>query len=235
MIKSKKTKIRLDRILVSNIHSMLDKEGISRDSYKIIKQWQRMLIESNSLDKILDVVKRCFGIVSISKVVQVSANLDEIKNAATRIALKHFRKGDTFAVRASRTKDFPIQSPELARLIASTVIPRLENAFDCEIKVNLKNPDMELRVDVIGENALIYVGKIPAPGGLPFGSQGMALASLNEGTRSIVATWLLMKRGVKPVFFAFNHVMDSSDWKSFQKQLELLNEWIPKKLNILTI
>jgi thiamine biosynthesis protein ThiI len=61
--------------------------------------------------------------------------------------------------------------------------------------VDLNNPDYELFVEIRDFGGLVYDSRIPAPGGLPWGTQGRVLSLLSSGIDSPIASWLMMKRG----------------------------------------
>jgi tRNA uracil 4-sulfurtransferase len=61
--------------------------------------------------------------------------------------------------------------------------------------VDLDTPDYEVFVEVRDFGGLVYDTRIPAPGGLPLGTQGRVLVLLSSGIDSPVASWLAMKRG----------------------------------------
>ena len=70
------------------------------------------------------------------------------------------------------------------------------------------DPEYELFVEVRDCGGLVYDARIPAPGGLPWGSQGKALGLLSSGIDSPVASWLAMKRGCE-----VSHLhMDGGRW-----------------------
>jgi thiamine biosynthesis protein ThiI len=62
-------------------------------------------------------------------------------------------------------------------------------------RVDLDHPDYEIFIEMREFGTLIYDRHIPAPGGLPIGTQGNVLSLLSSGIDSPVATWLMMKRG----------------------------------------
>jgi thiamine biosynthesis protein ThiI len=88
-------------------------------------------------------------------------------------------------------------SQELARRLGEDIIARLG------LTVDLSEPGVNLSVDVISEEALVYAERVRGPGGLPVGSSGRVLHLLSGGIDSPVAAWLMMKRGCAPAFLHF--------------------------------
>jgi thiamine biosynthesis protein ThiI len=96
----------------------------------------------------------------------------------------------SFAVRAKRQRKTGLDSQELGTLIGSAVYDHIPG-----LEVDLDTPDYELFVEVRDFGGLVYDSRVPAPGGLPWGTQGRVLALLSSGIDSPVASWLMMKRG----------------------------------------
>ena len=108
--------------------------------------------------------------------------------------------GHTFRVSARRVdKRFPLNSTEIERAFAAAVF---RAAPDGALKAAMRGFQRALQVEVL-EHAIIAYVKEPGIGGLAVGSSGRAVPLLSAGFDSPVATFLMMKRGVKahPVHF----------------------------------
>jgi thiamine biosynthesis protein ThiI len=57
-------------------------------------------------------------------------------------------------------------------------------------RVDLKNPELTLFVDILPREAFIYLEKVPGPGGLPVGVAGRVIALLSGGIDSPVAAYI---------------------------------------------
>ena len=90
-------------------------------------------------------------------------------------------------------------------------------------KVDLKNPDIEIFVEVRNDDCYIYTEKISGPGGLPIGTAGTILCLLSGGIDSAVAAWMMMKRGCKIVFF--HAKMSDNENMAVRKIVKKLQEW----------
>ena len=99
-------------LLYENIKNLL--EGFN---VKISKNRVRMFIETDEdIEKIVEMLKKVFGIHSIAIVYKVNTNIEEIK----KLALEVCQKNDfaTFKVETKRSyKEFPIPSMEFNNLI----------------------------------------------------------------------------------------------------------------------
>ncbi len=143
---------------------------------------------------ILKELSKVFGIASISPAIEVSCNMEEIAREAilymNELIVSQGVK--TFKVEAKRAdKNFPIQSPEIARKIGGEILK------GCKVlSVDVHNPDVSLFIDVRSDITYIYQQKISGHGGLPLGTNGKGLVLLSGGIDSPVAAWMMAKRGM---------------------------------------
>ncbi|ASA77831.1 tRNA uracil 4-sulfurtransferase ThiI [Thermococcus sp. 5-4] len=194
--KSRQTRRWFESILMNNIREALVSEGI--EFKKVEAKHGRILVKTNKAGDAVDVLRRVFGIVSLSPAMEIDAELDKIN----RTALKLFRRKKRelglerpkFRVTARRiTKEFPLKSPEVQAKVGEYI---LENE---ESEVDLHNYDIEVGVELMEGKAYVFVDKIYAWGGLPIGTQGKVVALLSGGIDSPVAAFLMMKRGVEVI------------------------------------
>lgn len=130
------------------------------------------------------------GIARVSSGYRCAQDLDEMYETAC-MALRDAGDFHTFKVQARRNHtDFAIDSMQLNQLVGAALC----RAFP-EKKVTMKNPDVEVRVEVIQGSTYIYGRSIPGIGGLPVGSAGKAICLLSSGIDSPVATWRIARRG----------------------------------------
>lgn len=130
------------------------------------------------------------GIARVSSGYRCAQELDEMYETAC-MALNDVGEFHTFKVQARRNHtDFAIDSMQLNQLVGAALC----RAFP-DKKVAMKNPDVEVRVEVIQGSTYIYGRSIPGIGGLPVGSAGKAICLLSSGIDSPVATWRIARRG----------------------------------------
>ena len=168
---------------------------------QVWQEGQRIYLETDQVEAAVKATQRVFGIVSLSPVRAVPAELDAIVKEGVAVARRAtLSPTRTFRVRARRSdKSFPHISPEIERQVGEAIV------MDTGARPDLsKSAEVEIGVEVQRERALIFGETIPGPGGLPLGSQGRVVALLSSGIDSPVAAWLMMKRGcgVIPVHFA---------------------------------
>lgn len=150
----------------------------------------RILIYGDQPEKIAEIVSRIFGIVDVSICTRTESRLEAISAVAVALASANLVRGMSFAVRAKRQQKTGLNSQELGTVIGSAVYDHIPG-----LRVDLNNPDYELFVEIRDFGGLVYDSRIPAPGGLPWGTQGRVLSLLSSGIDSPVASWLMMKRG----------------------------------------
>ncbi|NLY66678.1 MAG: tRNA 4-thiouridine(8) synthase ThiI [Tissierellia bacterium] len=163
---------------------------------KIYKEQGKIYVEvdEDSLNEVINRVKKIFGIYYISPCIRVDKDMDHIKEAVLKILedIKDRDKVKTFKVKTNRAdKKFPIKSPEFSRKMGAVILKNIEG-----LNVDVNNPDMYVYID-IKQNVYVYTDKIKAYGGLPVGTNGKGLLLLSGGIDSPVAGFLMAKRGVE--------------------------------------
>jgi len=136
---------------------------------------------------------KIFGIQSFSPVAACEKDMDSMKKLAITIMETFKDEPHTFKVEVKRTdKTFPLESHAIQREIGGYVLPQFQN-----LSVKVKQPDIELRVEVRHDATYMMAQVIPGAGGMPVGSNGKSLLMLSGGIDSPVAGYLMMKRGVR--------------------------------------
>jgi thiamine biosynthesis protein ThiI len=175
------------QILIRNIGKALESENLE---YRFELHRGRLLIHGGDPKRIAAVARRVFGIVDVAVCALIRNDMDEIEDQAISMAGPNLLAGTSFAVRARRQGVPGITSQEIAARIGAAICREYPGA-----KVDLSNPDYELFIEMREFGALLYDNLLPAPGGLPLGTQGRVLSLLSSGIDSPVASWMMMKRG----------------------------------------
>ncbi len=145
-------------------------------------------------EEIISAASKVFGVASVSYAIKTGKEIEEISNDAIIFMKNIMLKEDikTFKVKAKRAdKTYPIQSPEIARLIGGAILKGINS-----LSVDIHNPDCELHIDVRREGTYIYRNKVKAFGGLPLGTNGRGLLLMSGGIDSPVAAFMMAKRGM---------------------------------------
>lgn len=163
---------------------------------EIITERDRMFIrpkETHTMSQLIERLPQIFGIQSFSPVASCSLDLEDIKDTAIKVVQSIDREGKTFKVTVKRSyKPFPLETNEIQQLIGAHVL----RAFP-EISVQMKKPDIELRVEIRRDAVYMTAEVIQGAGGLPIGSNGKSLLMLSGGIDSPVAGYHMLKRGVR--------------------------------------
>ncbi|WP_281864426.1 tRNA uracil 4-sulfurtransferase ThiI [Planomicrobium okeanokoites] len=178
--------------LRDNIHHTFSDLG----KLQIKAERDRMFINSDSeedMEKVIARLPKVFGIQSFSPVTETELSLEAMQTAAVALIGKMDIQGKSFKVSVRRAnKDFDLQKPEILHGIGSVVL----RAYP-ELSVQMKNPDIELKVEIREKAAYMTAEVIKGAGGLPIGAGGKALLMLSGGLDSPVAGYHMLKRGVR--------------------------------------
>lgn len=178
----------------------------------------RMFILLNGEDSkpIMEELSKVFGIQSFSLAVKTEKQIDEMKDIGLKLVQQLYHEGATFKVSTRRgDKTFEYDTNEINYEIGSYILTHIQS-----IKVNVKNPDINLIVDVRKDGVYLSSEIIRGAGGLPVGSSGKAMLMLSGGIDSPVAGYLTMKRGVKIEAVHFHSPPFTSE-RAKQKAIDL--------------
>ena len=159
-------------------------------------------------ETVIRTLQTTFGVVGFSKAIVCNKDWDEIVNSAKAlIENEPFSDGKgTFKVECRRgDKSFFMNSYQIESELGGVVLDRYP-----DMKVKVKNPEKELRVEV-RDKAYLYTSPVPGPGGLPVGTAGKGLLLLSGGIDSPVAFWRMAKRGLKQDCLYFHAYPYTSD------------------------
>lgn len=177
--------------------------------------------EFADVDEMLEEAKHTFGFSGLTIAAVAEKNIDDIKRVA-QIYLPKFLRGDiSFRAEAKRAdKRFPMKSPEIAGEVGAALLEIMP-----DLKVDLKNPDVTVSVEIRERGAYIHADQIRGAGGLPLGSNGRGMLLLSGGIDSPVAGFMIMKRGV---------TVDAVHFESFPYTSEEAREKVLDLATILT-
>ena len=167
-------------------------------------------------------LREVFGIANFLLCERVDASIDGLADHVAGVAQN--REFTSFAVRTRRCdKSFPILSPAVSAQIGAAVQRRTGK------RVDLRNPDLEIHVEILPREILYSFEKVQGAGGLPSESAGTVLALLSGGIDSPVAAYRLLQRGCRVELVHF-HAVPQQSRASLDKATELMNvlaRWQP--------
>lgn len=192
---------------------------------KIIRNRDFIQIETKNTEKAKQVLRKTFGISNFTEADVCEKNINEIIKMS-KVLSKSF-SGKTFAVRTRRNdKKFPLTSMEVSRKVGSKIY----------FTADLSNPDNEIFIE-IRDKVYVYSRIEKGPGGMPFGTGGKFVVLISGGIDSPVAAWMIMKRGIKPVFvYCDNAPYSGKDsLKRAKKVVSALSQWSPMRMKLYVI
>ena len=155
-----------------------------------------------------------FGIANFSEAYRVAPDIEAMRQTAWEVAQKTTFASFKIATKRS-DKTFPMNSEEINRDVGAHV----QGLSGSQVKMD--DPDLTCTIELAQQGTFIYAEKIPGPGGLPVGVGERALSLLSSGIDSPVASYRIMKRGVRQSFVHF-HSQPYTDRNSQRNTEELV-------------
>lgn len=151
------------------------------------------LTEDSDIDGMFETVSKVFGIVGISRCAVCEKDMGAISEMV-RTYIPQFLVGKkTFKVEAKRSdKRFPLNSPQISAEIGGVILGMMP-----KLKVDVRQPEIVVHVEIREHGAYIHAGQFKGAGGMPVGTNGKAMLLLSGGIDSPVAGYMIAKRGVQ--------------------------------------
>ena len=170
------------------------------------------LEEGADMDAAFEAVQKVFGVVKISR----AAACEKDKDAIARLAIDYLRddmlRAKSFKVESKRSdKSFPMTSIQLSQYVGGELAEAYPNC-----KVDVHEPELIVNLEIRDLAAYVHAQPVNGAGGMPVGSNGVAVTLLSGGIDSPVSTYMIAKRGVRliPVhFFSFPYTSQQAKEK----------------------
>lgn len=176
---------KFEEKLLNNIRAVL--KGVN---YEIVKDQQRWFLTGEDIRDLASKVRRVFGVVEVFIVKEIEADFDTICKEA-KVYLEKHEKGKTFKVVTNRAnKTYPLSSMDNSREVGAYLLQNVDG-----FTVDVKKPDILVNIEIRGK-AYIFIEKIDAVRGMPYGMNGSTMLMLSGGIDSPVAGYLMARRGV---------------------------------------
>ena len=184
--------------------------------YKVSCMQSTVYVEPESddadLDAAFEALQDVFGIVKISR----AAACEKDKDAIARMAIDYLRgdmlRAKSFKVESKRSdKSFPMTSIELSQYVGG----ELQEAYP-NCRVDVHEPELIVHLEIRDLAAYVHAQPVQGAGGMPVGSNGVAVTLLSGGIDSPVSSYMIAKRGVRliPVhFFSFPYTSQQAKEK----------------------
>ena len=186
-------------VLLKNIKYRL--RGLGRFEVKIAQStiYITPLSEDIDLDDVCERIGEVFGIVTFSRACVCEKDLDDILRKAPEYCREYLVTAKTFKVESKRSdKRFPYKSPEISAQVGGKLLETCPH-----LKVDVKDPEVTVTVEVRDFGAYIRCATIRGQGGMPVGTSGLATVLISGGIDSPVAAYIMATRGLKPTALHF--------------------------------
>ena len=155
------------------------------------------LTPSTDVDAVRARLGRLFGIAHFGEGRGVDWDIDTLSSTAWDL-LRPLRF-QSFAIETRRPdKRYPLTSVDVNRTVGAYVRER------SGARVDLSNPEVTCRIELVEGQAIISAERMPGAGGLPSHTGGKVAVLLSGGIDSPVAAWKMMRRGCTAVFVHFH-------------------------------
>jgi thiamine biosynthesis protein ThiI len=152
-----------------------------------------ILLNGENSTEIIKILQKIFGIRSFSPALKVERDIEKIKQAADELFRDLYTSKQTFKISAKRAdRTFEYNTDDINQILGAHLLTSFP-----DLKVDVRNPDVNLEVEIRAEAAYLSAETILGAGGLPVGSSGKALLMLSGGLDSPVAGYMAMKRGME--------------------------------------
>lgn len=179
---------------IRQLYKLLD-EKLSDLPVEIEKKHDHAYVILNNVnyEDVIERLNLVAGIYSYSLVKKIARDLETLKREALSYVNELITKTTTFKVETKRAdKTFNMTSMEVSKVISAYLLKN-----NSHLKVDLHNPEFELKIEIRSDGIYIFNGQIRGLGGYPTGIAGKGLLMLSGGIDSPVAGVLAMKQGIK--------------------------------------
>ena len=209
-----------EKTLIANL-----KKHLYKLPYKQIKLTSGRIfiteINQDLWEKYRQVLKCVIGIRNFILTKKTPLDINTIKNKSL-ICCQSLNISGSFRVSARRqNKNFEYSTREINMIVGEHI--QKNTGFN----VNLSSPDINIIIEIVNNDAFIGAIKVNAFGGLPVGTGESALSLISSGIDSPVASFNMIKRGVKLDYIHFHSAPTTSKQSVYNviSILELLSQY----------
>ena len=188
--------------LMSNVRRRLEPIG----KFRVYCLQSTVYVEAQEdgadMDAAFEALKKVFGVIKLSRAAACEKDRDAIAALAIEYLREDMERVRSFKVESKRSdKSFPLTSIQLSQYVGGLLAEAYPN-----VQVDVHEPELTVHLEVRDLAAYVHATPVPGAGGMPVGSNGVAVTLLSGGIDSPVSTYMIAKRGVRliPVhFFSF--------------------------------
>ncbi len=199
MVKGSSAKRQMVGQLYNNLIKLLE-----RFSSEIkIKKFSDKIEVISPVDVLTEVRQTLLNTPGIEQVLEALQfdNMDTLEKIKVKVSQYMSKEIDnkTFVIRVKRSGKHEYNSTKIEQTVGGYML-----AHSQAKGVDLHNPEVTIRLELINNQLNIITTKHTGLGGFPIGTQGDILSLMSGGFDSTVASYLTMKRGIKTHFIFFN-------------------------------
>ncbi|MHC5268257.1 tRNA uracil 4-sulfurtransferase ThiI [Enterococcus sp. LJL98] len=188
--KGKNRRTFIDRLATNVRKSLIDFPALK---IKAERDRMHLILNGEDSERMIPLLSKVFGIQNFSPSIRVEKDIEVIKQTAQAMMQEIYTGVETFKITAKRSDhDFIQDSNELNLTLGNAIFDIFPN-----IKAQMKQPDINLRLEIRQDGAYLSYETLRGAGGLPVGTAGKGMLMLSGGIDSPVAGYLAMKRGVE--------------------------------------
>ncbi|EOB2780753.1 tRNA uracil 4-sulfurtransferase ThiI [Enterococcus faecalis] len=181
-----------------------------------------ILLNGEDSEEVIPKLSKVFGIQNFLPSIRIEKEMPAIRAMVQEVVREVYTPGKTFKITAKRSDhSFELDSNGLNQELGGAVIEAIP-----EIRVQMKKPDINLRIEIRKDAAYLSYETIRGAGGLPVGTSGRGMLMLSGGIDSPVAGYLAMKRGVEVEAVHFASPPYTSE-QALQKAKDLAEKLVP--------
>ena len=212
-----------ERKLLSNISHRLSKIGAFRVSCLQSTVYVEPADDYADLDAAFEACRHIFGVITLSRAAACPKDKEAIAKTAIAYLKEDMTAAKSFKVESKRSdKAFPMSSIELSQYVGGELADAYPN---CQVDVH--HPELTVFIEIRDLAAYVHGTPVPGAGGMPVGSNGVAVTLLSGGIDSPVSTYMIARRGVRLIpihFFSFPYTSELAKEKVI-KLAQLLTEY----------
>ena len=198
--------------LMNNIKYRLQKIGEFKTYLMQSTVYVEPVDEFSDMDAAFDALTKVFGVISVTRAAGCEKDADAIAKLAIEYLREDMMNAKSFKVEAKRSdKRFPMTSIQISQYVGG----ELAEAYP-ECEVNVHDPELTVHVEIRDLAAYVHATPTAGAGGMPVGSNGVAVTLLSGGIDSPVSTYMIAKRGVRLIpihFFSFPYTSEQAKQK----------------------
>ena len=199
MIKGASTRKQMVGQLYNNLMHILKR--ISKDV--VVKKFSDKIEVLTPVEHVVFVRQKLLdtpGVDFVLEATQINQmnTLDDIKVAVNDIMGEKI-VGKTFVVKCKRTGTHPFSSLDIEKTVGGYMLEHNDSKG-----VSIKHFDIRINIELVHHQLFVVTKKYDGLSGFPIGTQNTVLSLMSGGFDSTIASYLMMKRGIKTNFIFFN-------------------------------